>query len=1115
MLTLATLNIRGARDKTHYINNIINKQKIDILLLQETNIGTIEEANKLDAYIGIKNSLHSTGFNCRGTSILCTSEKHKIKSTYTDKQGRIACITLNIDKTEITIINVYAPTHRQEQKHFYHTLNELINTEYKNKTILLAGDFNMVIDDTDLIGQDDRKMKRLKHDKEQINTLNNIIKTTSLQDTYKKTHLSFTETTHYSRTHHSAARLDRIYAHESITVNKVKHLAQTLTFTDHKIVIAQLQINPTHRTKNTYWKLNNTLLENSEYIAEIRKLASEFTQRASNTHALEHWEDFKYTVREYSIKIARQINIDRNIMEEMLDRQLDTLISHNASQDKIEKVESELNKIQTHRHKGALIRSRIDMIGNEEPSHYNTILEKIHCNSKQICSITDDNGTITNDLESIKRHFTLYYQNLFNKGDTDYEIQEHYLNYITRLDNEDCTKINAPITKEEISKTIDGLKLNKAPGPDGLTSEFYKTFKNDLILLLHTTFQDIHEREDCATDFNRAYITLIPKHDTDRTKIINYRPISLLNSDYKILTKTLVKKLEPFIPKLIHPDQQYSIPGRNIQNHTHLIRDIIHYSTQKDTQLAILSIDQQKAFDRVDHTWLMKTIDAYNLGHYFKTWIKIIYNNAHSHLLINNSVTSAFHIQKSVRQGCPLSPLLYILSLEPLLENIRQDNSIKGLYIPNTVGKKILAYADDTTFLVQTEKAIQTVIEKFNNFGKGSGGKINVEKSKVMGIGKWKGKDNYNIDITITDKLRIYGITYTSDPTKDDQETWAILNNKINHNLEKYQYCNTTIFARAALVNRYIIPKIIFVATNSTIPNSFIKQTNKHIREFIFKNTIRNISHKTLIQNKLNGGIGLHDIHTKINTFRLKHLDRIRIEPHYHPLAQYYIGLNIKSILKLNITTPHYGGNDIGSFYKETLATFQGNKSIIGEDTKKIYDILIKQQATLLYTRISWAREHNIIDIKDTFRNLHNKRITPKEREVAYRLIFNTTPVSRNTKSNQNVKITCQTCKQNIQETEKHIYLDCTLIQKAKQTLAKILKTTNQTATTNKAITLNLINTTRQRAEDVNRLVATAIYRSTIWEHRNKIRFFLKKCSDIELKEVFQARLRHRLGALT
>ena len=103
----------------------------------------------------------------------------------------------------------------------------------QNKTILLAVDINMVTNDTDLIRQDDRTIKRLKHDKKHIHTLNNIIK-----DRYTHTHLSFTETSHYSRANHSAASLDIIHTHESITVNKVKHLAQTLTVTDHKVVIA-------------------------------------------------------------------------------------------------------------------------------------------------------------------------------------------------------------------------------------------------------------------------------------------------------------------------------------------------------------------------------------------------------------------------------------------------------------------------------------------------------------------------------------------------------------------------------------------------------------------------------------------------------------------------------------------------------------------------------------------------------------------------------------------------------------------------------------------------------------------------------------------------------------
>ena len=106
----------------------------------------------------------------------------------------------------------------------------------------------MIRDDTDPIGQDEMIIKRQKHDKERINSLNNIIKTAPLKDVYKKIYLSFTETTHYSRTHHCADRLDKIYTHEIITVNIIKHLTQTLTCTDHKIVIAQLQINP--KTKN-------------------------------------------------------------------------------------------------------------------------------------------------------------------------------------------------------------------------------------------------------------------------------------------------------------------------------------------------------------------------------------------------------------------------------------------------------------------------------------------------------------------------------------------------------------------------------------------------------------------------------------------------------------------------------------------------------------------------------------------------------------------------------------------------------------------------------------------------------------------------------------------------
>ena len=113
---------------------------------------------------------------------------------------------------------------------------------------------------------------------------------------------------------------------------------------------------------------------------------------------------------------------------------------------------------------------------------------------------------------------------------------------------------------------------------------------------------------------------------------------------------------------------------------------------------------QEKAFDRVAHDYLFKTITAHNLGTYIETWIKTLYRNPQSQLLVNHTLSEPFTLTRSIRQGCSLSPLLYILTLEPLLENIRQNTTCVN--IPGNDWAKLLAYADDTTFLVSSKKLI-------------------------------------------------------------------------------------------------------------------------------------------------------------------------------------------------------------------------------------------------------------------------------------------------------------------------------------------------------------------------------------------------------------------------
>ena len=172
--------------------------------------------------------------------------------------------------------------------------------------------------------------------------------------------------------------------------------------------------------------------------------------------------------------------------------------------------------------------------------------------------------------------------------------------------------------------------------------------------------QEAHKKQTLPDSLSLSYITLIPKDNPDKTQMKNYRPISLLNVDYKIISKTITNKLQPYMSKLIHADQQCSIIGRKIQNHLHFIRDIITYTQEKQMHAAIISLDQEKAFDRVAHDYLFKTITAHNLGTYIETWIKTLYKNPQSQLysqLYSYRTILTYQIHQTRVQ--PLSPSLH------------------------------------------------------------------------------------------------------------------------------------------------------------------------------------------------------------------------------------------------------------------------------------------------------------------------------------------------------------------------------------------------------------------------------------------------------------------------
>jgi hypothetical protein len=386
--------------------------------------------------------------------------------------------------------------------------------------------------------------------------------------------------------------------------------------------------------------------------------------------------------------------------------------------------------------------------------------------------------------------------------------------------------------------------------------------------------QEIQEKGRFPANMNSATISLLLKPDKDPVLPTSYRPISLINVDIKIICKALAKRLDKVTPLIIHPDQTGFIRGRQSSTNTRRLLNLIDYSYSKNIKTNILSLDAEKAFDRVNWKFLFATLHKFGFGDLFINWLKILYNSPTACVRTNNQISSSFCLQRGTRQGCPLSPSLFAIFIEPLAATIRQTKAVKGIKCMK-IEHKISLYADDVLLYLQhSNNSLLQVIRILESFSKVSDYSLNWSKSTVLSI-NCSLENSLNLQMQ-SGNIKYLGITVSNKLTDLLKLNHAPLLNRIEEDLERWKSLPITLMGRVASIKMMVLPRINYLF--SMVPNKpssdWFKSLDSAISRFLWKDKPPRISLKTIQKTKDRGGLDLPNFHNYYLANRLQYISK-------------------------------------------------------------------------------------------------------------------------------------------------------------------------------------------------------------------------------------------------
>ena len=923
-LRCVSINVRGivSRFKRELVARELGRLNYDVFFLQETHVSCrqhVEAFEKL--WRGRCLWSFGTGRSAGVALLFSLNFSGKISRYVFDTDGRILSVLVHYCNTPINLINVYAPNTISARKIFFEGLHDHF---LSRGNLIVGGDFNCVGSSVDKFRSDDIHAT----DKKSLSSLQSDF---SLIDVWRKCHPRVVSFTWSNASNTQASRLDRFLVSRSLSVASCN--ISPCAFSDHDFVDFDLPLDNAPRRRSEVWKFNSSLLSDPDFKQLIINEIEARKLDVNNFSSLgDWWDDLKVRIRtlsiDFSVRKHKKSNAERSSLTKQLIRAKNALHSGDLSAaPAVKNLESALSTLISKEAEGVKIRSRAQWLEEgEKPTRFFFQLEQKRAEKNLFESLVDEAGiekSSQSDLESI---LVTFYSRLFSKDSLDMQIQTELIDdlefSLNDLEREQCEGL---FTKEELLLALQGLQTGKSPGSDGLPTEFYLAFWDSLSDSLVSVFNERFRLGILSDSQREGLLRLIHKRD-ERNLAKNWRPISLLNTDYKLASKVITERLKTVMSCIVHQDQTCSVPGRSIFSNLQLVRDVLDMIDKTDETGILVTLDQEKAFDRVDHEFLMRVLSKFGFGPVFCGWVSLFYNNVFSRVICNGKLTCPISLGRGVRQGCPLSPLLYVLVSEVLATQIRKCREIEGFRLPGAGGLqfKISQYADDATNFLKTERSLYILLEVVRKFEKGSGAKLNTAKTEAMWLRRWRNNTATPYGLKWVNKMKILGVYFSNGLLSVENDNWKSKLDKLKSVLNLWSCRELSFVGRALILNVLGASRFWHVAKILSPPSWVIDSYNSITWPFIWKGKMECISRDRCCSPVSNGGLNIVHFSTKCVSLRLSCFASLRDDfgsEKWHFLARYFLGNRlVKFDKRFSFMSNNIPSSSLPSrFYKKCL----------------------------------------------------------------------------------------------------------------------------------------------------------------------------------------------------